>query len=171
MARKPDKGGAKSSEKSGSADSITDEMFRTMAALQGFDINGFDEWLAGMEECGAKLELTQRRQWAKDAIQYDSVNRDALLRHLEWMLLRWKYIRREEYILPLARAGDRVKKGGQKGGNASKATRRGKGSKRELILTAAAAYTGKAEAKVTTLQKRTGATATYIRRILKETKP
>lgn len=85
----------------------SDEIFQVVAALNGFDIQGFDEWLNRMEPCGAKDELSERRRWAWEAVRPGpgNINHDALLRHLEWMLLRWKYIRREEYILPLARSG------------------------------------------------------------------
>ena len=93
---------------------VADEVFCTMAALEGFDIQGFDRWHAALDECGAKLELAERRAWAKAEIKPGAINRDALLRHLEWMLLRWKYIKREEYILPLARAGKAIDTGRKK---------------------------------------------------------
>lgn len=87
---------------------VSEEIFQAVAVLTGFDILGFDKWHGALGECGAHKELRERRELAK-AAALDN-NQDALLRHLEWMLLRWKYIRREEYILPLARMGDKVKK-------------------------------------------------------------
>lgn len=93
---------------------VADEIFCTMAALEGFDIQGFDRWHAALDDCGAKLELAERRAWAKAEIKPGAINREALLRHLEWMLLRWKYIKREEYILPLARAGKAIDTGRKK---------------------------------------------------------
>lgn len=93
---------------------ILEQVFRCNAALYGFDIWSFDEWLAAMEDCGAKKELTERRQWAREAIQIGAINTDALLRHLEWMMLRWKYIERTDFLVPLARAGKAIDDGRRK---------------------------------------------------------
>ncbi len=134
-----------------------EELFSTMAALEGFDITGFDAWLAGMDECGAKRELTERRQWAKDAVQYGAVNRDALLRHLEWMLLRWKYIRRTDYLLPLARTGDKVKRGGKKGGEG------GSNSKASAILAEAEKRTTIGTGEIQAIARETGAHVRTVR--------
>jgi hypothetical protein len=70
---------------------------------RGFDIVEFDRWLAALEECGAKADLSARRTTAKAAVLANK--HDAAFRHLEWMLQRWNAIRREEALLPLARAG------------------------------------------------------------------
>ena len=93
---------------SGASEAVKEEMFQWMAAFKGFDIRGFDKWHSELGDCGARRELSERRELAKEAATKN--NTDALLRHLEWMLLRWKYIQREDYILPLARTGDKVNK-------------------------------------------------------------
>jgi hypothetical protein len=85
---------------------VVEEMFQWLAVLNGFDIRGFDSWHSSLQECGAKKELTERRALAVNAALEN--NSDGLLRHLEWMLLRWKEIRREDYVLPLARTGKKV---------------------------------------------------------------
>lgn len=91
---------------SGASEEVKEEVFQWTAILYDFDIEGFDKWHSSLGECGAHKELTERRASAKDAALKN--NEDALMRHLEWMLLRWKYIKREDYILPLARTGKRV---------------------------------------------------------------
>ena len=146
------------------------EAFAIDCALHGFDLPKFDLWLGAMESCGAKEELLERRQWAWEAVRRDQP-KDSLLRHLEWMLLRWRYIRREEYILPLARTGDRVKKGGAKGGQARKEYDpvRAVSSKQATILAEAKNYTGKSTAKVATIARKVGATTQYVRKVLKKT--
>lgn len=148
-----------------------EQVFRCNAALYGFDIWSFDEWLAAMDDCGAKRELIERRQLAREAIQIGAINTDALLRHLEWMLLRWKYIRRTDYLMPLARTGRGVKAGGTKGAEASRQTRRGPNSKRTAILKESKAYTGSEDARVATVARRIGATPKYVREVLKNPNP
>lgn len=88
---------------------LAEEIFNVQAALAGFDLRGFDAWLATLPEAGNMTELPERRSLAKAAAMPPKPNYDALRRHLEWMLLRWKQIRREEYVLPLARTGKKVR--------------------------------------------------------------
>ncbi len=79
---------------------ISDEAFTTYAALMGFDIQGFDKWLPKLQGTGAYTELTERREAAKVAAS--ALNESELLRHLEWLLLRWKWITRADALAPLA---------------------------------------------------------------------
>lgn len=70
------------------------EAFRTYCVLQGFDLPAFDAWLSTMEGHGVHKELSERRALTWAAAQVN--NLDAALRHLEWMLRRWREIRRGE---------------------------------------------------------------------------
>lgn len=74
-------------------------------SFKGFDLPDFDRWLSALEPCGAKTELLERRSLAIQASK-DS-KRDAVLRHLEWMMLRRQYLDREGFLLPLARSDRR----------------------------------------------------------------
>lgn len=84
---------------------LSDDVFRFYVEFCGFDIDAFDKWLAGLEACGAKTELQQRRQLAKEAVSVRPPNTQTLNRHLEWMMLRWRMISREDVILPKAKIG------------------------------------------------------------------
>jgi hypothetical protein len=85
------------------AGAVNEEAFRTMCVLTGFDLPAFDAWLSTLEGHGVHRELTERRNLAWVAIRAN--NHDAKLRHLEWMLLRWKEISRTDFLLPLAQHG------------------------------------------------------------------
>jgi hypothetical protein len=74
----------------------TDEAFTTYAAIQGFDIQGFDRWLPTLVGTGAFDELTQRRQAALEAMLAN--DEATVLRHLEWMLQRWREIDRSDKL-------------------------------------------------------------------------
>jgi len=66
------------------------EAFKVYAAIQGFDIQGFDRWLPSLHEYDAFVELTERRQAALEAMLAN--DESTALRHMEWMLLRWRSI-------------------------------------------------------------------------------
>ena len=83
--------------------------FRDYCARQGFDLAAFDTWLTSMVGHGVHLELTERRRLAYAGARADNVDR--ALRHLEWMLLRWHWIRRVDKLSPLAKLGDARSKG------------------------------------------------------------
>ncbi len=88
-----------------------DEAFKVYAAIMGFDIKGFDQWLPSLEGTGAFDELKQRRSAAIDAML---LNDEATsLRHLEWMLIRWKWITRSNALLPMAALGQKFKPKGR----------------------------------------------------------
>lgn len=110
--KKPAKEKAKGPGKSGPRwdRSTAEEVFAAYFTLRGFDVERFDNWLASLEDCGAKVELTERRELAIAAFQKDPDNKDSTLRHLEWIQRRWAEIRREGFLLPLARTGQRVRK-------------------------------------------------------------
>lgn len=82
--------------------------FAVACMLYGFNLPEFDLWLSALENCGAKTELLERRKLAWEATRNNKPE-DSRKRHLEWMLLRWQNIRREEFILPLARTGQKVR--------------------------------------------------------------
>lgn len=69
-----------------------DEALQVYAALQGFDIQGFDRWLPSLQGYGAFVELTERRQAALEAMLAN--DESTALRHMEWMLLQWRRIDR-----------------------------------------------------------------------------
>ena len=79
---------------------LTDTDFQTKAALMGFNIQGFDKWLPTLQGCGAFDELTGRREAAKAA--FNAKNESEGIRHLEWMLLRWKWITRSDALSAMA---------------------------------------------------------------------
>jgi len=82
--------------------------FGVRCAFYGFDLPDFDGWLAKLDSCGARDELLARRALAHDAMRTN--NADATRRHLEWMLLRRSAIEREDFLVPLAKIGDDVRK-------------------------------------------------------------
>lgn len=67
----------------------------------------FDAWLSALPPCPMKEELLRRRALAAEIVaapgEYD---RNALLRHLEFMEGRWRMDVREQALLPAARTGD-----------------------------------------------------------------
>lgn len=88
-----------------------EEGFKVYAVLQGFDIQGFDKWLPSLEGTGAYDELVQRR---KDAMAAMVANDEAsVLRHLEWMLIRWRWITRVNALEPMAALGQKFKPKGR----------------------------------------------------------
>lgn len=72
---------------------------------------------------------------------------------------------------PVFRAGAGTKRGGRKGAEASKASRRGPESLRAKILDEDNAYNGPDTARVATIAKRTGATPRYVREVLRKPEP
>ena len=80
---------------------VKEEAFQTYAALQGFDIQGFDKWLPTLQGTGAYSELIERRNEAIAAMK----DEQKFLRHLEWMLVRWKWINRVDALAPMASLG------------------------------------------------------------------
>lgn len=85
-------------------------------SLKGFDLPDFDGWLSAFKSCGAKTELLDRRALAIQASREN--RRDAVLRHLEWMMLRRQFHERNDFLLPLARHGKRFP-GGRRAGTGS----------------------------------------------------
>lgn len=91
------------------------EAFRTGCVLVGFDLPGFDKWLATLKGHPVHKELTERRALAWAAMLANE--REGYLRHLEWMLLRWKWIRRADALTRLAQLGDKFDRHGRKRGS------------------------------------------------------
>ena len=89
---------------------INEEKFQIYAALQGFDIVGFDKWLPTLKGKdkgkGAYDELVERRSEAMDSMK----DEQRFLRHLEWMLLRWRWITRADALAPWAALGQKSKR-------------------------------------------------------------
>jgi hypothetical protein len=79
------------------------EGIRLYCDLQGFDLPRFDAWLATLEGVPVHRELTERRTLALAAIRANDEQR--ALRHLEWMLLRWRWIKRSDALVPMAMLG------------------------------------------------------------------
>lgn len=91
-----------------------EEGFKIYAAVQGFDIQGFDKWLPTLAGSGAHTELQERREAALRAAVAN--NEAEALRHLEWMMLRWRAITRAEVVAPLAKKGAAFKPKGRGAG-------------------------------------------------------
>lgn len=79
------------------------EGIRIYCDLQGFDLPRFDAWLATLEDEPVHRELVERRNLAVAAIWANDEQR--ALRHLEWMLLRWRWIKRSDALMPMAMLG------------------------------------------------------------------
>lgn len=92
------------------SDDVAENLLRTFAALYGFDLQAWDAWVSQLDSCGAKKELAERREKAKRASSSAE-----MLRHLEWMVSRRREIKREDFLLPLARTGNKVLKKSQEG--------------------------------------------------------
>jgi len=82
------------------------------ALLFDFDLAGFDEWLARMDDCPVKHELIERREKLvrrlSDAkvIKYSMADDDscpALKRDAEFLKTQWLALRKEAVALPLVR--------------------------------------------------------------------
>ena len=69
-----------------------EEAFKVYAALQGFDIQGFDKFLSTIEAYPAHSALSQRRQAALEAMLAN--DEAAVLRHLEVLKAKWIEIAR-----------------------------------------------------------------------------
>lgn len=89
----------------------------------GFDLPKFDLWAASLPDCPKcgeeskcclKQEMRERRKLALEALFANS--KDAAFRHLEWMLNRQREDKREQFLLPLARRGDKTVKSASQGG-------------------------------------------------------
>lgn len=90
---------------------LQESALATFAGLQGFAYGRFVAWHDALEECGAKRELQERREKALGAFRgyaKGTGSEDAILRHLEWMLLRWKWITGDEALAPLAAIGQKA---------------------------------------------------------------
>lgn len=148
----------------GVPDKIVEEAFQVRAALEGFDLEGFDAWLRTLPSGGAETELPERRGLAKKAFIADS--QEGLLRHLEWMLLRWKHIGHSKRIR--SHIGKAQREGGRKGAAASKATRNGPGSKKAAIIAAARTYQGSPQARIAHLARTNDSDQSYVRRVLRK---
>jgi len=83
--------------------------FATTCIFRGFNLPEFDLWLSALRDCGAKIELLERRKNALAALWEN--NEDSLARHLEWMMLRRLIIERNDFMLPLAKSGKAVTDG------------------------------------------------------------
>ena len=89
------------------------EAFRTYCVLVGFDLFDFDAWLTTLEGEPVHEELTERRALAWDAIRAN--DEQQALRHLEWMMLRWRWIARADALFPLAQLGAKFTGGREPG--------------------------------------------------------
>lgn len=79
----------------------------------GFNIPEYDLWLSALGACGAQHELIERRGKAREALYAN--NNDAVFRHLEWMMLRQHAIKREQFLLPLAKGAHQTELNRMKG--------------------------------------------------------
>jgi hypothetical protein len=84
-----------------------DEGFPIYCALNGFDLPGFDAWLNALPECDLRKGVSERREMAYRAMLANDTA--AALRHLEFLLLTWSHERREDFLVPLAKAGKKHK--------------------------------------------------------------
>lgn len=81
--------------------------FAFSAMRHGLNVPEFDLWLSSLRDSVAKTELMQRRIAAFDACCRNDV--PVMLRHLEFMKLRKYVIEREDFLLPLAKTGNKVR--------------------------------------------------------------
>jgi hypothetical protein len=86
---------------------IRTEGFPIYCALiaQEFDLAGFDAWLRSLPSCSIKRGLSERREEAFQAMLRNEEH--VALRHLEFLSERWRQERREEFLVPLARKGEK----------------------------------------------------------------
>lgn len=89
-------------------DDDSQKMMAMACEFNGFDLPAFDIWASALPDCGLKVEMEERRQMALEALS--SNQHDAAKRHLEWMLLRSQMDRREQFLLPLAKHADGVRR-------------------------------------------------------------
>lgn len=97
----------------------------TCEFMCGFDLPKFDLWAASLTDCpkcGKEPECCLKqamREYRKLAIESLSVdNLDAAFRYLQRMLDLQRADMREQFLLPLARRGDKTVKSASKGGKA-----------------------------------------------------
>lgn len=139
---------------------VLEEAFQMTAAFHGFDIQGFDAFLATFPESSGRTQLVDRRKEAKKALFGDGSNevrKERMLRHLEWMLLRWEVCVRDSSVMPLARIGAKVKQGGRKG------QARNNNSKADVICQAAADEGHIDSNAISRIAKKVGATNRTVR--------
>lgn len=96
---------------------MSDESLWITCAFFGFDLESFDKWLDGLPDCGARKELTQRRQKVIEALErrtdedgrtrFNLEDSDDIKRHLEWMMIRRREIETANAAAPLARQAKR----------------------------------------------------------------
>jgi len=100
------------------------QAFVIRCTLEGVDFVGIDTFIERLEREGAPAgrELRERRNSAFSA--WTAKNKDALRRHLEWLILRRDAILREEALLPLAVKGENKRKSEAKGGITSGRTKK-----------------------------------------------
>lgn len=90
-------------------DAAEQSLYVKAGMLGGFNLGEFDTWLISLEACQAKQELIERRQAAIEA-----ENIHELRRHIEFLTIRSLFLRREDALLPLAKAADQRNKTQQK---------------------------------------------------------
>lgn len=123
-------------------------------------------WIDSLPAGDLKDMMAERLAHGDADMSADNI--DGAKRHYEYLLGAHQ---RQTVLLPLARAGQATMRGGKKGAEASRKTRRGAGSKRACILAALSAYRGSEPAKVATIARKTGATPRYVRDVLNNPEP
>jgi hypothetical protein len=68
-----------------------------------YTLSTYDEWLDELEPCAVKDDLLKRKKAALETMDFNIA-----LRHLEFIKLSCLYIRRENFLLPLARKGKKA---------------------------------------------------------------
>ena len=86
-------------------DAAEQSLYVKAGMLGRFNLGEFDTWLVSLEACKAKQELIERRQAA-----IESKNIHELRRHIEFLTIGSLLIRREDALLPKARAADKRNK-------------------------------------------------------------
>ena len=93
---------------------MTKESTWLICGMLGLDLRVFDEWLDGLDDCPAKRQLTERRQRLDEWIgRHPKISLDlrddescaALKRHVEFLMIRWSEIARDDTKTPYTRLG------------------------------------------------------------------
>lgn len=82
-------------------------LIAVMCAINGFDLPRFDLWASALPE-RERLAMYERREMATKALMAN--HQDLALAHLEFMLVCKGRDEREQFLLPLARHADSIKK-------------------------------------------------------------
>ena len=144
-------------------DELADTWGIWLSLRWGFDLIGWDAGVAQLPpNIGARITLQRHRDGLLSALE---AREDEVIADKLELMARTLSMASAK---PLAMAGLAGKRGGEKGAAASRETRRGEGSKRHAIIVALRDYEGPEAARVATLAKRTGATAKYVRQVLRE---